>query len=190
MVHFNIPSLWKAGVLFNLCLHQGSHVPHFTSAHTRTHTHRPSCRAPQPLLLNFRYGNYRNVTVLMCWMTKSNALLHTQLWKLFRREPSTTAMGYGFLSFINKKPCLFTLKTSFSSLFFLRLSSELLPSCSGLLFPLVWTNIYKTNKEEKENCVCLFMCCLNPLQSLRRHCEGICGSGIIASTSLVSLDIK
>lgn len=118
MVHFNIPSLWKAGVLFNLCLHQGSHVPHFTSAHTRTHTHRPSCRAPQPLLLNFRYGNYRNVTVLMCWMTKSNALLHTQLWKLFRREPSTTAMGYGFLSFINKKPCLFTLKTSFSSLFF------------------------------------------------------------------------
>lgn len=126
--------------------------------HAPTPTHTPSCHAPQPLLLNFSYGNYRNVTVLMCCMTKSNALLHTQLWKLFRREPSTTAMGYGFLSFVNTKPCLFTVKASFSSLsFFFRLSSELLPSCSGLLFPLVWTNIYKTNKEEKENCVCLFM---------------------------------
>lgn len=32
MVHFNIPSLWKAEDLSHLCLRQGSHVPHRNTA--------------------------------------------------------------------------------------------------------------------------------------------------------------
>lgn len=100
MVHFNIPSLWKAGDLFHLC--------HFTCTHTYT-----SFLAPQQLLLKCLLWKWPNMIVLMCWMAKPNALLNLQLMTPLRRDLSSIVMGYGCLFFLNTKPFLFAAMTSF-----------------------------------------------------------------------------